>query len=110
MRSSLWANFRKLAIVNAGRRCQCCGANTVVLEVHHLHYRTLGNEAFSDVVVCCKPCHIKQDKLREEREQNDAYHRNVDRFARRKFGDDWELTVSSLDTVYSAYDDFESRT
>lgn len=48
---------RRRAIINAcGRQCARCGS-TGQLQVHHVHYRTLGREGLADVRVVCGPCH-----------------------------------------------------
>ncbi|HVT89685.1 MAG TPA: hypothetical protein VHD56_12585 [Tepidisphaeraceae bacterium] len=56
MNSPQWAEFRLEAIEAASRQCQRCG-NAEDLEVHHLHYDTLGHESLNDVEVLCKSCH-----------------------------------------------------
>lgn len=45
--------------------CQSCLQRTY-LEVHHVHYRTLGNESPRDLVVLCAGCHARahRDELR----------------------------------------------
>lgn len=109
LKSEKWAEFKKTAIVNAGRCCQNCGAKNKVLQVHHLHYETLGHEKISDVKVLCVACHELFDKSRENEVENDKYHRSVDTFSRKKFGDDWQLTVGSLDSAYQAFDDWSEK-
>jgi 1-aminocyclopropane-1-carboxylate deaminase/D-cysteine desulfhydrase-like pyridoxal-dependent ACC family enzyme len=52
--------------------CQTCGA-TERLEVHHKHYRTLGNESMDDLITLCRDCHeaittsIRERKYRKNR-------------------------------------------
>jgi hypothetical protein len=62
LRSRSWRTFRTnmLALVNG--RCEHCDASEstsalLVLDVHHVHYDTLGAELSTDVVVLCRPCH-----------------------------------------------------
>jgi hypothetical protein len=43
LNSFAWKNFRAQVIANCGGRCQRC-RDLTMLEVHHLHYRTLGQE------------------------------------------------------------------
>lgn len=54
-----WRDTRKAAIERARYRCEECAAHIdyVYLEVHHLHYHTVGNERPEDLQVLCKPCH-----------------------------------------------------
>jgi hypothetical protein len=40
------------------RKCQVCGVRQR-LEVHHLHYRSLGREELGDLKVLCDACHDK---------------------------------------------------
>lgn len=61
--SPAWRATRAAAIRRAGRRCSTCGA-TGPLEVHHRHYRTLGAEAWADLVVLCPACHQAADQRR----------------------------------------------
>jgi 5-methylcytosine-specific restriction endonuclease McrA len=61
--SDRWREFRRKAIRNALGRCERCGSG-VNLQVHHLHYRSLGRERFADVAVVCAPCHLEADAER----------------------------------------------
>lgn len=47
--------LRALAMVAA--RGQCADCRDSATEVHHLHYRTLGNETLLDVLPLCSACH-----------------------------------------------------
>ena len=58
IRSKAWQEKRREALSHYGHRCARCG-RTADLQVHHLHYRTLGNEKMADLVVCCRGCHFK---------------------------------------------------
>ncbi len=51
-----WKERRRRLVDVIGHKCQRCGS-TVALQVHHTHYRTLGHERPSDVVVVCEQCH-----------------------------------------------------
>ena len=76
-------------------RCQYCDWNfhKNELEVHHLHYDTLGNESRKDLAVVCKVCHAVLDKIRaREAEESSiqAYHdAGLDAWASKKYGPDW---------------------
>lgn len=55
-KSSQWQEKRVEAIAKAGYKCQRCGTPSS-LQVHHLTYRNLGNEASRDLEVLCEFCH-----------------------------------------------------
>lgn len=42
-----------------GNECQKCKSKKG-LQVHHIRYDSLGNEAGEDVIVLCKECHKKE--------------------------------------------------
>lgn len=49
--------------------CDCCGWNwpKEEIEVHHKHYhKPFGQETRKNVLVVCKACHLKMDKIRAE--------------------------------------------
>jgi hypothetical protein len=75
LNSPAWAELRTAAVRRAGNRCEqvvetasgrrrC--AETLGLEVHHRHYRTLGGEAWGDVVVLCAAHHAAADRTRAQ--------------------------------------------
>ena len=47
-------SFRTAA---AGGRCEVCKQPSRMLEVHHRHYETLGNEGRDDLLALCRGCH-----------------------------------------------------
>lgn len=51
-----WINRRKL-LVSKIRSCELCGSKTK-LQVHHKHYKNIGNEDGSDICVLCRKCHL----------------------------------------------------
>lgn len=59
--SDKWKEFRKTILVKYKHTCQKC--NNIFLprdlHVHHLHYRTFGNEKDEDVKLVCVGCHEK---------------------------------------------------
>lgn len=63
MASDQWRATRQRLIGRAGKRCHRCGAR-VNLQLHHLHYKTLGEERDHDLEVLCKWCHEKADEQR----------------------------------------------
>ncbi len=66
--SGPWKKLR-LEVIRAQKwRCARCdafgGATKPTLELHHLHYDTLGRETVADVVALCKVCHSNADDER----------------------------------------------
>tara|TARA_R100000049_G_C1947210_1_gene92856 strand:- start:2144 stop:2500 length:357 start_codon:yes stop_codon:yes gene_type:complete len=43
------------------------GEPKLILQVHHLHYRSMGNESSKDVEVLCKGCHQQFHNIQNER-------------------------------------------
>ncbi len=58
MRSKAWREKREQILSFYGHRCWVCNS-TEKLQVHHLHYQSVGAEHMNDVLVCCKRCHFK---------------------------------------------------
>jgi 5-methylcytosine-specific restriction endonuclease McrA len=64
MQSLVWRNKREARQVIDNHRCSSCGCGWPV-EVHHLHYRTIGDEDVKRDLRClCKTCHAEADRLR----------------------------------------------
>lgn len=59
MLSPEWQDFREYALEAADYLCKFCERSPpeVTLQVHHLHYATLGHESLDDVLVVCRDCH-----------------------------------------------------
>lgn len=57
--SPKWKRIRAQKLEEAGYHCQKCDLSkfSVALEVHHLHYDTLGHEGMEDLKVLCPTCH-----------------------------------------------------
>jgi len=66
LKSEKWRQFRQEQIRLANYRCERCERQGS-LQVHHRHYRTLGNERAEDVEVLCYSCHRQADKERKAR-------------------------------------------
>ena len=97
--SDQWKERRREFIADADWRCEVCGDERPDLTVHHLHYETLGSEEKHDVLVCCEPCHIKQDEKREviQRAKWAEQRRSTARFeawAKKVYGDEWKIRDS----------------
>ena len=71
LESSHWIEFR-LSVLKKKSRCSNCGISRILcrflygsdLELHHLHYRTLGREAMGDVLVLCRGCHEVEEQYK----------------------------------------------
>jgi hypothetical protein len=61
-----WYQKRKEALAHYGNKCAKDGSGACFgpLQVHHKHYRSLGNEKMGDLVVLCKRHHDFADYLR----------------------------------------------
>jgi hypothetical protein len=54
-----WQSFRRLLLQWRGRVCEVCGATDREIHIHHLTYKTLGEEGPGDVRVLCADCHAR---------------------------------------------------
>jgi len=79
--SDTWRRKRQRKFKQVGRKCELCGA-VRQLEVHHLHYDSLGKEKLADLQVLCTECHPIAD---EERRKMAAART----FMRKKYGEHW---------------------
>ena len=89
LQSPEWSALRLTAIEQTGGKCQRCGY-IGGLEVHHLHYRTLGRESQRDVLVVCKPCHEKEDELRANRGRSRSMQARFEGWLKRRYPNNWE--------------------
>jgi 5-methylcytosine-specific restriction endonuclease McrA len=64
--SPQWQMFKLSIIAARGMKCEACGRDGRV-DLHHLHYRTLGAERPDDVRLLCYPCHQRADAGRRKR-------------------------------------------
>jgi 5-methylcytosine-specific restriction endonuclease McrA len=65
LESDAWMVFRESVIEAFGGQCADCGQH-LPLQVHHLHYNTLGWEVIDDVAPLCRECHVVADEVRKE--------------------------------------------
>lgn len=79
--SPAWANLRREVIRAQKRLCGACGLKRSRLELHHLHYRTLGREAREDVIALCSWCHVVWDQERAKEGKDRAYNARLEGFA-----------------------------
>tara|TARA_R110000822_G_scaffold98088_1_gene222050 strand:+ start:254 stop:619 length:366 start_codon:yes stop_codon:yes gene_type:complete len=90
IKSDKWKLRRKIMIQNTGGGCEKCFLITTKLEIHHKHYNTLGNESDQDLEVLCEACHRTADRLREYNVREKRYSSQVDGWAIKVYGEDWE--------------------
>ena len=60
LKSEYWRLLKVNKLVQHGNYCEKCGKLNKHLDLHHLHYRTLGFESANDVVLLCRSCHTRQ--------------------------------------------------
>lgn len=65
IKSKEWREFRQIALKHYNYCCAACNAKEN-LEVHHIHYETLGNESVEDVQILCENCHKKLHDINKE--------------------------------------------
>jgi len=111
IKSPEWKRRRQHAIELAGYCCEACGATAwdTRLEVHHLTYERLGDEADKDLVAMCPKCHEKADKERElksyYKSQQALWSKRLNGWATKKYGEDW-MAYHDEDTVASEFQDW----
>ena len=60
LKTEHWERKRKAALKYFGYRCCHCGAEDVILHVHHTHYDDKFREKLEDLRVVCVTCHDKE--------------------------------------------------
>ena len=65
LRSAEWREKRKEFLEFVGYECEECGSKEK-LQIHHLHYNTVGDESQDDVEVLCKICHEDKEMEKEK--------------------------------------------
>lgn len=98
IQSPEWKQIRSRKITACGSVCEICNKFCSSLQVHHLHYRTVGEERNEDLMVVCKNCHPQVDEERRKRMANQADNNAYETFCMKKYG-------AVLDSP-SAYEDF----
>ena len=86
-----WWSIRRAAMRRAQFRCEQekpgDARHEGPLDVHHLHYRTLGCEQLEDVQVLCRSCHrAKRIPVKLQKHQLEEIH-GQQRLFERWFGD-----------------------
>ena len=69
LQSPHWKKVRHEALRHANYQCQLCSRKGgCILQVHHKHYKTLGEESYrDDLIVLCRPCHERHHGVLAER-------------------------------------------
>jgi len=64
--SRKWKLIRESKLKETEYKCEKCGVSkySKKLEVHHLHYQTMGRERMCDLMVLCQECHRLADSER----------------------------------------------
>lgn len=103
IQSKEWREKRKIFLSRTAPFCEKCGREFKRLEVHHKHYRTLGNERHEDVDVLCQRCHRQEDEKRirkrekpPERIKRQTAQKRSSAWARRLSEKDQELVKEIL--------------
>lgn len=69
LKTSHWRMFRERVLlrvfVSGCYKCESCGelCRRSELDVHHLHYKTIGRERPTDVKVLCHDCHADEHDI-----------------------------------------------
>ena len=74
-----------------------CGSGGRRLDLHHLHYDTLGTERLRDVALLCRPCHTDADLERAAQSADRQYARGLNTYATKKYGEEWDCRGDSRD-------------
>jgi len=69
--SQHWLDIRKKMIEKLGEECEVKGCKEKKgLQIHHLHYQTIGTESFRDLVMLCPKHHKEAEKTKNESLKN----------------------------------------
>lgn len=94
LESPNWWAVRKAAMRRANFRCQRQKPGEPrhdgPLDVHHLHYDTLGHEGPDDVIVLCRPCHRAEHIPRNKR------NRILEAYGQTRLFDRWDDDEATL--------------
>jgi hypothetical protein len=90
LESPEWKLKRDVFLHAARYRCAKCKTSHPAgsgLEVHHLHYDTLSDEKWKDVLVLCVRCHEAEHLNLAIKRQRDA---GIRTYGRKRHGENWE--------------------
>lgn len=57
IRSDAWKAKRRQVFARYGKICSKCRTRKPPIHIHHLHYRSFGDESMEDLQVLCENCH-----------------------------------------------------
>lgn len=83
LNSPAWANKRREALERDKGRCSQCDSETK-LQVHHLHYETLGEEKLDSLETLCKGCHERQHNRKKSKGRKKRKNRRPPKRQRRR--------------------------
>ena len=65
LQSTHWLDIRKAMLRKHGNTCQKCKRKYLEhhLNIHHLHYSSIGEERLSDLLLLCRECHEKESSV-----------------------------------------------
>ena len=110
IRSPEWQSRRQMMFAKFGKKCMWCG-DTRRLQVHHIHYHTLGHEGAEDLEIVCPGCHADADIQRaregERRAVNALYAARLSGWATKKYGEDW--VESADDSIAEEFQEWQER-
>ena len=104
LNSTEWRIRRNAAIKASGEKCARCGSVNS-LEVHHLHYRTLGCESLTDLLVVCKECHKHEDAKRDAQTHDRHVQKRFEGWLRKRYQHNWECFVDD-EIEWDRFNDF----
>lgn len=58
LQSNQWRDKRLTVLARDNYSCQCCGQSNTALDIHHLTYDRIYEEALYDLVSLCRNCHL----------------------------------------------------
>lgn len=65
LRSPAWRAKKRQKLEEVNYTCERCGVKGRKLDIHHLHYDTLGFEKMSDLLAVCRKCHLELELEKE---------------------------------------------
>lgn len=78
IQSDHWKRIARQRLEIDGYTCQLCGTHGTmwnVLQVHHINYRSLGNEnVYTDLICLCDHCHRHIHKMMNRQTSADGKH------------------------------------
>jgi hypothetical protein len=89
LKSPAWAALKRKKIKTHDHVCERCGEWSDTLELHHKHYRCIGKEKESDVLLLCPACHREADNERIHKRWKQKV-KSIMTFGNKKYGAGWQ--------------------